>query len=222
MESTAQLVDAILHHDIRKNSIFSIRAVYAAAFCRCVVLHLRFSHENCEYSVDPCPWLCIRSFVTGFCDNGPNRYDKMSMFDVARRIDMPSSFIELRHEATHGELPSLQRLQRNVDLALAWLWRYFWAKLDEVADQPNETTRDLGAEEAQKWKGECKDVLRTYVRARIAAKSKRSKGVPKAGGEIDLACLQLVRKCQDGQKMLSMLVEILIHEEKMIVPSQRS
>lgn len=34
VEATALLTDAILHDDARKNSIFSIRATYSAAFCR--------------------------------------------------------------------------------------------------------------------------------------------------------------------------------------------
>lgn len=34
VEATALLTDAILHDDAQKNSIFSIRATYSAAFCR--------------------------------------------------------------------------------------------------------------------------------------------------------------------------------------------
>jgi len=34
VESTALLVDAVLHHDCSRNSLWSIRATYAAAFCR--------------------------------------------------------------------------------------------------------------------------------------------------------------------------------------------
>jgi hypothetical protein len=34
VEATALLTDAILHDDAAKNSVFSIRATYAAAFCR--------------------------------------------------------------------------------------------------------------------------------------------------------------------------------------------
>lgn len=34
VEATALLSDAILHDDAAKNSVFSIRATYAAAFCR--------------------------------------------------------------------------------------------------------------------------------------------------------------------------------------------
>ena len=37
VEATALLTDAILHDDGQRNSIFSIRATYSAAFCRYVV-----------------------------------------------------------------------------------------------------------------------------------------------------------------------------------------
>jgi ribosomal biogenesis protein LAS1 len=37
VEATALLTDAILHDDWQRNSIFSIRATYSAAFCRYVV-----------------------------------------------------------------------------------------------------------------------------------------------------------------------------------------
>lgn len=36
VEATALLTDAILHDDAQRNSIFSIRATYSAAFCRSV------------------------------------------------------------------------------------------------------------------------------------------------------------------------------------------
>lgn len=36
VEATALLTDAILHDDGQRNSIFSIRATYSAAFCRYV------------------------------------------------------------------------------------------------------------------------------------------------------------------------------------------
>jgi ribosomal biogenesis protein LAS1 len=69
VESTALLTDAILHHDLSINSIFSVRAVYAAAFTR---------------------------FVTGFCDIGRNReraLEPSSMLVIARQIDMPDEFV---------------------------------------------------------------------------------------------------------------------------------
>ncbi|KAI6808517.1 hypothetical protein KC342_g18581, partial [Hortaea werneckii] len=110
VESTALLVDAILHHQQQQQpqpqtapytttntgppstpaapsaSTFAIRAVYSAAFTR---------------------------FVTGFCDIGRSRASGLtpaSMLEIARQIEMPASFVGLRHEATHEELPALGRL----------------------------------------------------------------------------------------------------------------
>ncbi|KAI7580454.1 hypothetical protein KC316_g8952, partial [Hortaea werneckii] len=119
VESTALLVDAILHHQQQQQqqqvqpqpqtspntptttitngptytsapapsaSTFALRAVYSAAFTR---------------------------FVTGFCDIGRSRAGGLtpaSMLEIARQIEMPASFVGLRHEATHEELPALGRL----------------------------------------------------------------------------------------------------------------
>ncbi|KAL4795939.1 Las1-like-domain-containing protein [Aspergillus venezuelensis] len=98
IEATALLTDSILHDDARKNSVFSIRATYAAAFCR---------------------------FVTGLVDSklGARR----SMFSRALELGLPASFVELRHEATHRELPSLVVLRGAVARSLEWLWGFYWA-----------------------------------------------------------------------------------------------
>ncbi|PGH05152.1 hypothetical protein AJ80_08388 [Polytolypa hystricis UAMH7299] len=105
VEATALLTDAILHDDASKSSVFSIRATYSAAFCR---------------------------FVTGLVDSklyGP----KQSMYQKAMNLGLPASFVELRHEATHRELPSLIVLRNAVQRSLDWLWEFYWAGLGEVA-----------------------------------------------------------------------------------------
>ncbi|KAI7020341.1 hypothetical protein KC355_g2775 [Hortaea werneckii] len=121
VESTALLVDAILHHHQQQQqaqpqpptspntatttnapthptpaSTFALRAVYSAAFTR---------------------------FVTGFCDIGRSRAGGLtpaSMLEIARQIEMPASFVGLRHEATHEELPALGRLVGASAEALEW------------------------------------------------------------------------------------------------------
>ncbi|KAK5167769.1 rRNA-processing protein las1 [Saxophila tyrrhenica] len=108
VESTALLVDALLHHHLPGTSSFSIRAVYSAAFTR---------------------------FVTGFCDIGRNRersLEPSSMLEIARQIGMPVEFVALRHEATHEELPGVKRLVDATHQALEWLWRVYWGRLEEV------------------------------------------------------------------------------------------
>lgn len=50
VEATALLTDAILHDDASKNSVFSIRATYAAAFCRYVLTLSTYKTYLCSSS----------------------------------------------------------------------------------------------------------------------------------------------------------------------------
>lgn len=59
------------------------------------------------------------------------------MYQVAKEIDLPASFVELRHQATHEDLPSLVVLRRATVRALEWLWDYYW-------HLQGEATEDLG------------------------------------------------------------------------------
>ncbi|PTU25565.1 hypothetical protein P175DRAFT_0448379 [Aspergillus ochraceoroseus IBT 24754] len=102
VEATALLTDAILHDDALKNSVFSIRATYAAAFCR---------------------------FVTGLVDSKLHG-QRRTMFQRALDLGLPASFVELRHEATHRELPSLTVLRNSTLRSLEWLWDYYWVKTE--------------------------------------------------------------------------------------------
>ncbi|KAE8145491.1 glyoxylase [Aspergillus avenaceus] len=122
VEATALLTDAILHDDAQKNSIFSIRATYSAAFCR---------------------------FVTGLVDSKLHGQRK-TMFQRAIDLGLPASFVELRHEATHRELPSLTVLRDAAQRSLEWLWDYYWAKVDltpalpaPVPDAADDVDHDL-------------------------------------------------------------------------------
>lgn len=52
------------------------------------------------------------------------------MFQRAVDLGLPASFVELRHEATHRELPSLVVLRNAAQRSLEWLWDYYWVKLE--------------------------------------------------------------------------------------------
>lgn len=55
------------------------------------------------------------------------------MFQRAVDLGLPASFVELRHEATHREPPSLVVLRNATQRSLEWLWDYYWAKADPDA-----------------------------------------------------------------------------------------
>lgn len=71
----------------------------------------------------------VHSFVTGLVDTkvtGPRK----TMFQRAMDLSLPASFVELRHEATHREPPSLTVLRKATQRSLEWLWDNYWATLD--------------------------------------------------------------------------------------------
>ncbi|RYO86409.1 hypothetical protein DL766_007846 [Monosporascus sp. MC13-8B] len=141
VESTALLVAAVLS-DLRdtrtgaSSSPYAIRAAYSAAFSR---------------------------FVTGLLDSQQDKQRKMSMYAVAKTIGLPASFVELRHQATHEQLPSLLKLRAAAKKALAWIWHYYWKNLP---GDDSSTTEDKA--EA------CRNLLIQYLRDEEQSTSEKS------------------------------------------------
>ncbi|KAK4553867.1 rRNA-processing protein las1 [Recurvomyces mirabilis] len=217
VESTALLIDAQLHHHQyhqhhqhpsqptpqTPNSQFSLRAVYSAAFTR---------------------------FITGFCDIGrarEGRLDPSSMLEIARQISLPEEFVALRHEATHEEMPSLGRLVRATEEGLAWLWRVYWGRLDDVdvgagagrgrggevvgvqADVEVEVVRD----EARKLFKGFRSLRREAFRGKLQASVKHLADVKAIASE----CSQL---CGQSKAAADAVAGVLV-EEKFLLPSNR-
>ncbi|EPE02939.1 las1-like protein [Ophiostoma piceae UAMH 11346] len=107
VESTALLAVAILADasSTTNSAPVAARAAYASAFAR---------------------------FVTGLLDGQQDRARKMSMHGLAQHIGLPAGFVELRHQVTHEALPSLRRLRSASQQALAWIYDYYWAGVDEA------------------------------------------------------------------------------------------
>ncbi|KAH7342794.1 Las1-like-domain-containing protein [Rhexocercosporidium sp. MPI-PUGE-AT-0058] len=114
VESTAILTAAVLN-DVNGNATYCVRAAYAAAFCR---------------------------FVTGLLDSHQTKNRKLSMYSIAKTIGLPATYVELRHQATHEELPSLSKLRTATQKALHWIWDYYWVKLPPA---PLTRQEDCGA-----------------------------------------------------------------------------
>lgn len=69
------------------------------------------------------------SFVTGLLDSQQESKYKVSMYVMAQQIGLPALFVDLRHESTHGDMPSLTNLRGAAKRALRWLWDDYWSKL---------------------------------------------------------------------------------------------
>ncbi|KAK3501609.1 Las1-like protein [Neurospora crassa] len=106
------------------SSSYAVRAAYSAAFSR---------------------------FVTGLLDSHQDKQRKMSMYGVAKSVGLPATFVELRHQATHEQLPSLTRLRTAAKKGLEWIWDYYWKHLPEGGDDV--IMLDEGDEQDEKDEG---------------------------------------------------------------------
>lgn len=73
--------------------------------------------------------------MTGLVDSKIHGQRK-TMFQRAVDLGLPASFVELRHEATHREPPSLVVLRKATQRSLEWLWDNYWAEIDDSGNVP--------------------------------------------------------------------------------------
>ena len=53
------------------------------------------------------------------------------MYTQAQKVGLPALFVDIRHEAAHGEMPNLINLRAAAERALGWLWDDYWVGLVE-------------------------------------------------------------------------------------------
>lgn len=63
------------------------------------------------------------------------------MHTLARNLNLPASFVEIRHAATHEVLPSLSVLRTVAVRALDWLWVNYWSAVGVAAATDGPDTR---------------------------------------------------------------------------------
>ncbi|KAI9830477.1 MAG: rRNA-processing protein las1 [Phylliscum demangeonii] len=219
VESTALLIDAAMTDDDALRcraaiSPWSVRAAYATAFAR---------------------------FVTGFVDASQTGRYKRSMYHVAQEIGLPTSFVELRHQIAHEEMPSVVVLRRAATRALEWLWEHFWRDIRDDDDPDGAMASGAGPDVEmdavnERIRSEFRELLRQYVKQRIrdvAGKSKsKTKSSTTSHAETNLLdsdtgpltaetsdnCL---RKCHDNKHAMNLLGSVLL-EIKFLVPANRA
>ncbi|KAK2590551.1 Cytoplasmic glyoxalase II [Conoideocrella luteorostrata] len=166
VESTALLMAAVLSDD-GDMATYAVRAAYSAAFSR---------------------------FVTGLLDGHQDKQRKQSMYSIAKTIGLPATFVELRHQATHEQLPSLAKLRSAARKALEWIWNYYWKHLPDEGGSITDPCREVvllylrGSDEAQTIRD-----LAVYERDRVLAVIGELQGsLP--GNQVYLRCLKLSKE----------------------------
>jgi hypothetical protein len=74
------------------------------------------------------------------------------MYSIAKNIGLPATFVELRHQCTHEELPSLSKLQAAAERSLGWIWHHYWNTIATSTASPPDD--------------ECRIVLQDYLESR--------------------------------------------------------
>lgn len=70
--------------------------------------------------------------VNGLVDSAQKGTYAMAVSGLAQRIGIPLWIVDLRHESTHNQMPSLPVLRFAAQHLLAWLRANYWFKQDEL------------------------------------------------------------------------------------------
>ena len=80
------------------------------------------------------------------------------MYTKAQEIGLPALFVDMRHEVTHGDMPSLTNLRTAAHRALEWLWHDYWKGLEEEHSSRIQQSGDSLSDNNVKSKGHSQTV----------------------------------------------------------------
>lgn len=126
------------------------------------------------------------------------------MYDIAESVGLPASFVDLRHDATHGPLPSMVVLRRAARDALQLLWDRYWSS---IADK-SAALVDL--------RDRVRSLLKRHGRVSLEGSLDKAKA---ATEELDRIRTELTRHIT-GRTESTMLAQILL-DEAFLIPRNR-
>ncbi|ORY17137.1 Las1-like-domain-containing protein [Clohesyomyces aquaticus] len=200
LDSTIDLVDAMIQDDRNKLPHNALRLLYAAAISR---------------------------FVTGFADSqaGLSRNRPQPMEEAATSLDFPVGLLETRHCIVHRHLPTLGHLKRAAQDSLDWLWAWYWIHLDILVSEAHvdPTIHSMDSREAAQ---KLQAILKMYVRNRKAelkskAQSKSGKSnSPPSSHAVEAAIEECFALPQPLPSTFKLVAEQLIGQQS-IIPSDK-
>lgn len=137
IESTSLLMSAIINDNPQVDS-YNIRCAYSMALVR---------------------------FVNGQLDPFQRGEKAIPLTKLAQLGGLPAFFVELRHTATHENLPSLEFLRDSCARALDWLWERYWSvnAYEETVEVEDESRKKLIKESFREWRRERRgDLFKTF------------------------------------------------------------
>ncbi|KAM9934840.1 hypothetical protein OXX80_005578 [Metschnikowia pulcherrima] len=109
--------------------------------------------------------MALVRFSNGILDPFQQGTFAMALSTIAKDIGFPYAFVEIRHWATHEQLPSLELLRSTSKSALQWLEQNFWIPLSERLEMGPPTRKDTFSGVSEQ------DVLSCFKTYKILAKN---------------------------------------------------
>ncbi|KAF2646203.1 Las1-domain-containing protein [Massarina eburnea CBS 473.64] len=170
LESTADIVDAVVQDERNQLTHHALRLVYATAISR--------------YLRQRKPHLTPSRFITGLADTQADLSRlKPSFFPPQKTLQFPLALRETRHRIVHRHLPSLAELKRAAKESLDWLWEWYWSHLDAAFADAGRDGDGAGVLSEKEVKENLQGILKAYVKARkteIKTRKKESKAADNA------------------------------------------
>ncbi|KAF2011295.1 Las1-domain-containing protein [Aaosphaeria arxii CBS 175.79] len=158
LESTADLVDAEIQDQRGVLEASSLKLIFGGAIAR---------------------------FITGFADTSLELRRSKPSFHASNPstpfLSLPPHLLEVRHSIVHREYPTLPTLRRSCRECLAWLWEWYWSRLDIAFSSPltlkttNETVATGSLTETE-LRTSISTLLKTYTKSRKTEIKSRRKG----------------------------------------------
>lgn len=166
----AYLIRGKVLHSIESTCVFTLAILTDEQFQK---NHIDPTQLRSAYS------MALIKFVNGLLDPYQKSTHAIPLHNIARMINLPSAFVEIRHIATHESLPGIDILRILAKDALIWLKEHFWDKNNLSENQCDKTVlrnnsssnlalkarpKPVPDVESAKFKGTLKNHLRVYRR----------------------------------------------------------
>ncbi|KAK6204813.1 Las1-like-domain-containing protein [Scheffersomyces amazonensis] len=102
----------------------------------------------------------IIRFVNGLLDPFQQSTHAIPLHHLAKTLNLPGFFVELRHMSTHENLPSLEICQIACERALNWLYDNYWCHIEDEEDDND----DEQSSEEDQLSESTKLIIENYVK----------------------------------------------------------
>ena len=85
--------------------------------------------------------MTLTRLVNGICDPSQKGKFAVSVQTLASQLNVPRTLVDIRHDSTHNQLPSIQRLRKASEDAIGWLNVHYWERQKRKLERVKEEMR---------------------------------------------------------------------------------